>query len=314
LRTVFLGSPPFATPVFERLVRSGHRPLALVTLPDKPKGRNREVEPSELALAARAHEIPVLQPADPHAPEFLDALRALAPDVLVVASYGVILKPALLELAPHGALNVHGSLLPRWRGASPIQAAVLAGDARTGVSIQRIVLALDEGDVLLAKERAIGARETSGDLFDALALLGGEALVEALDLLEHGRAVFTPQDGSRATYARKIRKERGAIDWTKDASELERAVRAYNPWPLARMLDPKGRELNVHEARVVEGSGEPGSVLESGARFVVACGRGALELITVQVAGKRALPAAEYLRGARIEPGQRVGTPPITPK
>ncbi|MFM7297838.1 MAG: methionyl-tRNA formyltransferase, partial [Planctomycetota bacterium] len=198
MRTVFLGSPPFATPVFERLVRSGHRPLALVTLPDKPKGRNREVEPSELALAARAHEISVLQPADPHAPEFLDALRALAPDVLVVASYGVILKPALLELAPHGALNVHGSLLPRWRGASPIQAAVLAGDARTGVSIQRIVLALDEGDVLLAKERASGARETSGDLFDALALLGGDALVEALDLLEHGRAVFTPQDGSRA--------------------------------------------------------------------------------------------------------------------
>jgi len=314
LRTVFLGSPPFATPVFERLVRSGHRPLALVTLPDKPKGRNREIEESPLAQAARAHGIAVLQPADPHAPEFLDALRALAPDVLVVASYGVILKPALLELAPHGALNVHGSLLPRWRGASPIQAAVLAGDAVTGVSIQRIVLALDEGDVLLAKERAIGPQETSGELFDALALLGGDALVEALDLLEQGRAVFVPQDGSRATYARKIRKERGAIDWTKDASELERAVRAYNPWPLARMLDPKGRELNVHAARVVEGSGEPGCVLESGARFVVACGRGALELVTVQVAGKRALPAAEYLRGARIEPGQRVGTPITPPK
>ena len=165
--------------------------------------------------------------------------------------------------------------------------------------------------MLLARERAIGARETSGDLFDALALLGGEALVEALDLLEQGRAVFTPQDGSRATYARKIRKERGAIDWHKDASEIERAVRAYNPWPLARMLDPKGRELNVHEARVVDGSGAPGCVLESGPRFVVACGRGALELVTVQVAGKRALSAVEYLRGARIELGQRVGTPSI---
>ncbi len=314
MRTVFLGSPPFATPVFERLACSGHRPLALVTLPDKPKGRNREVEPSELAKAAQAHGIAVLQPADPHASEFLETLRALAPDVLVVASYGVILKPALLELAPHGALNVHGSLLPRWRGASPIQAAVLAGDAVTGVSIQRIVLALDEGDVLLAKERAIRPQDTSGELFDALALLGGDALVEALDLLEQGRAVFRPQDGSRATYARKIRKERGAIDWSKDASEIERAVRAYNPWPLARMLDPKGRELNVHATRVVEGAGKPGHVLEASARFVVACGHGALELVTVQVAGKRALPAAEYLRGARIEAGQQVGTPPNPPQ
>ncbi len=314
MRTVFLGSPPFATPVFERLVRSGHRPLALVTLPDKPKGRNREVEESELVRAARAHEIAVHQPADPHAPEFLASLRALDPEVLVVASYGVILKPALLELAPHGALNVHGSLLPRWRGASPIQAAVLAGDAVTGVSIQRIVLALDEGDVLLSKERAIGPNDTSGELFDALAVLGGDALVEALDLLESGRAVFTPQDGSRATYARKIRKERGAIDWSKDAAELERAVRAYHPWPLARMLDPKGRELSVHAARVVALAGEPGVVLEAGERWIVACGRDALELVTVQAAGKRALSAAEYLRGARIEAGQRVGTPQATPK
>ena len=314
MRTVFLGSPPFATPVFERLVRSGHRPLALVTLPDKPKGRSREVEESELVRAARAHEIAVHQPADPHVPDFLAALRALGPDVLVVASYGVIMRPALLELAPHGALNVHGSLLPRWRGASPIQAAVLAGDAVTGVSIQRIVLALDEGDVLLSKERPIGPNETSGELFDALAVLGGDALVEALDLLESGRAVFTPQDGSRATYARKIRKERGAIDWSKDAVELERAVRAYHPWPLVRMLDPKGRELSVHAARVVPLAGEPGIVLEAGPRWIVACGGDALGLVTVQAAGKRALSAAEYLRGARIEAGERMGTPPANPK
>lgn len=316
MRTVFLGSPPFATPVLERLVRSRHRPLALVTLPDKPRGRSREVEESELVRAARGHGLAVFQPADPHAPEFLGELRTLRPEVLCVASYGVILKPALLELCPQGALNVHGSLLPRWRGASPIQAAVLAGDAVTGVSIQRIVLALDEGDVLLAKERTIGARETSGDLFASLAVLGGEALVEALDRLEDGEATFTPQDPTRATYARKIRKERGAIDWTKSAVELERAVRAFNPWPLVRFCDPKGRELNLLAAQVVEGdaTAAPGTVLEAGPRFVVACGSGALEPLEVQAAGKRALPAAEFLRGARISKGETVGTPPTNPK
>jgi folate-dependent phosphoribosylglycinamide formyltransferase PurN len=213
LRTVFLGSPPFATPVLERLVRSRHRPLALVTLPDKPRGRSREVEESELVRAARGHGLAVFQPADPHAPEFLGELRTLRPEVLCVASYGVILKPALLELCPQGALNVHGSLLPRWRGASPIQAAVLAGDAVTGVSIQRIVLALDEGDVLLARERTIGARETSGDLFASLAVLGGEALVEALDRLEDGEATFTPQDPrvrpTRARSARNVARSTG---------------------------------------------------------------------------------------------------------
>ena len=266
--------------------------------------------------AARGHGLAVFQPADPHAPEFLGELRTLRPEVLCVASYGVILKPALLELCPQGALNVHGSLLPRWRGASPIQAAVLAGDALTGVSIQRIVLALDEGDVLLAKERTIGPRETSGDLFASLAVLGGEALVEALDRLEDGNATFTPQDPTRATYARKIRKERGAIDWSKPAVEIERAVRAFNPWPLARLRDPKGRELNVLAAQVVERneSAEPGTVLEADERFVVACGSGALELLEVQVAGKRAMHTAEFLRGARMSKGEKVGTPPTNPK
>jgi methionyl-tRNA formyltransferase len=170
--------------------------------------------------------------------------------------------------------------------------------------------------VLLTRERTIGARETSGDLFASLAVLGGEALVEALDRLEDGHATFTPQDPARATYARKIRKERGALDWTKPAVELERAVRAFNPWPLARFCDPKGRELNLLAAQVVErdDSSEPGTVLEAGPRFVVACGQGALELLEVQAAGKRALPAAEFLRGARMVKGEKVGTPPTHPK
>jgi methionyl-tRNA formyltransferase len=310
LKTVFLGSPPFALPVFRALARSRHRPLALVTAPDKPRGRGREVEPTELVLAARELGVEQIQPADPHADDVLAKLRELAPDVLVVASYGVILKSSLIDFAPHGSLNVHASLLPRWRGASPIQAAIAAGDERTGVSIQRIVRALDEGDVLLSKERAIGAEETSGELLAALAELGGAAIVEALDLLENGAARFTPQDASRATYARKLKKERGALDWTRPASELVRHVRAMNPWPGARALDPKGRDLTVLRAREIAARGEPGAVLEASERFVVACGENALELVQLTPAGKRPMSGADYLRGARVGAGERLTTPP----
>jgi methionyl-tRNA formyltransferase len=236
----------------------------------------------------------------------LARLRALEPEVLLVASYGVILKPALLELAPRGALNVHGSLLPRWRGASPVQAAILAGDSVTGVSIQRVVRALDEGDVLLEKSRAIGTNETAGELMLALAQLGAEAAVEALDLLESGRAEFTPQDPARATYARKLKKEQGTIDWSKSADELARFVRAMNPWPGARCVDPRGREMVVLAARCAEARvAEPGAVLDVDQRLIVATGNGALELLELVPAGKRAMSGAEFVRGARTAVGER---------
>jgi len=284
-----------------------------VTLPDKPRGRGRELAQSELVRTALSHDVDVLQPTDAHGAEHLAKLRLLAPEVLVVASYGVILKPTLLDLAPRGALNVHASLLPRWRGASPIQAAILAGDEVTGVSIQRIVPALDEGDVLMAVERRIGERETAGDLFAALALLGGEALVGALDSLEVGSARFTPQDPAKATYARKLTKDKGAIDWTRSAQELERHVRAMNPWPGARFCDPQGREITLLEARVVAGgvdeTGESGAVLDAKDRLVVACGTGALELVTVLPAGKRAMSGAEFSRGARVAARERLSAP-----
>jgi methionyl-tRNA formyltransferase len=222
MRLIFCGSPPFATPVFERLLRSRHRPLALVTAPDRPQGRGRVVEPSQLAVSARAANIAVLQPVDPH---------------------------------------------------------------------------------------AIGADETAGELLAALAQLGGEAAVEALDLLESGRARFTPQDPSRATYARKLTKEHGAIDWTKSAAELVRFVRAMNPWPGATSVDSKQRAFTLLAAREAAASAaaEPGVVLEAQARFVVACGGGALELATLVPAGKRAMSGPEFLRGARIAVGERLG-------
>ena len=307
MRTIFLGSPPFATAVLARLIQSAHRPLALVTRPDRPRGRGRSLEASPLVELAAANGIEVLQPADPHAPEVLERLRALAPQVLFVASYGVILKPALLELAPQGALNAHASLLPRHRGAAPIQAALLAGDAETGVSIQRIVVELDAGDVLLERRTPIGPNDTAGDLFERLAVLAGEAALEALDLLERGEARFTPQDAAQATYARKLRTQHGRIDWTRPAEDLERFVRAMTPWPGARTRTPDGRELTLLATRALDAAGVAGAVHEAGPRLVIGCGAGSLEVLELAPAGKRAMTAADWLRGARLQPGERLG-------
>jgi methionyl-tRNA formyltransferase len=245
----------------------------------------------------------VFRPENPHAEPVLSQLRSLAPEVLFVASYGLLLKRELLELAPHGALNAHASLLPRHRGASPIQAALLAGERETGVSIQRIVAALDRGDVLLSRAHAIGPRDTAGDLLQALAPIAGDAAVEALDRLERGEATFTPQDERLASYAPKLKKEDGRIDWQEPADAIERRVRAMSPWPTAVTMLPDGRDLQILRARLAEAPrGEPGTLVvgAQGGALVVA-GRGALELEQVRLAGKRAVSGAEFLRGARLE-------------
>jgi methionyl-tRNA formyltransferase len=308
MRYVFLGSPPFAVPVLESLLESGHEALALVTRPDRPRGRGREVVASELVQLARTRDLPVLQPTSTKDPEFVAALRALEPDVLLVASYGEILRQELLDLAPQGALNVHGSLLPRWRGAAPIQRAIQAGDAETGVCVQRMVLALDEGDVLLERRTPIGSEETSGQLFERLAVLGGEAAVAALDELDAGSAIFTPQDPAAATHARKLAKEEGALDWSRSAVELDRHLRGVTPWPGGQAAAPDGTKLVVLAARPValEHEGVPGELLETKKRCLIACGEGALELVTVKPAGKKAMEATAWLRGARLSEGQRL--------
>lgn len=309
MRTVFLGSPPFATQVLAALIAGRHRPVAVVTPPDKPRGRGRSVAESEVAALAREHEVPLLRPESARDPDFLAELRALRPDVLMVASYGEILTRDVFELPPHGCLNVHASLLPRWRGASPVQAAILAGDRVSGVTIQRVVRALDAGDVLLALETPIGPEETGGELFERLARLGGEAAVRALDLVAAGEATFTPQDPARVTVCRKLRKEHGRIDWTRSAAELARQVRALNPWPSARTVLPDGRGLTVLRAaaREVEREGaQPGTLLDEPGAFPVATGDGALLLLEVQPSGKQAMAAADFLRGALLAPGARL--------
>lgn len=318
MRVVFLGSAPFATPVLAHLLASAFRPVAVVTPPDRPRGRGRAVSASLIAALASDASIELLRPARASDPAFLDLLRAREPDVCLVASYGELLTQDFLDVPAVATLNVHGSLLPRWRGASPVQAAILAGDRVTGVTIQRVVLALDAGDVLHALETPIGERETGGELFARLAELGGRAAVEALALVASGEARYEPQDEARVTACRKLKKNDGRIDWARPADELERLVRALNPWPSARTTLPDGRELSVHRAQRLgdavstaplgDAAGtQPGTILDASGRLVVAAGAGALALLEVQLAGKTTMDAGAFLRGARLTAGERLG-------
>ena len=307
MRLVFLGSPPFATPILDRLLTKTpqHEVVGLVTPPDRPRGRGRAVVRSELAAAADAAGLPVIQPKTTKSEEFESALRELHADVLVVASYGEILRQPVLELCQHGALNVHGSLLPRWRGASPIQRAIAAGDAETGVSIQRMVLALDAGDVVLSKALPIGPDDTAADLFDRLAELGADAIVEALDQIEAGTAAYTPQDKSLVTLAPKLTKDDGRIDFERPAEEIARHVRAMTTWPGARCTLEEGRDLVVLAAQpspVEPGETQPapGVRVDRGGRLVFAAGGGTeVEFTRVKPAGKGAMDGAAFLRGLR---------------
>ncbi|MBL8858477.1 MAG: methionyl-tRNA formyltransferase [Planctomycetes bacterium] len=310
MRVVFMGSPPFAGPVFDALLASpSHSVVGLVTRPDKPRGRGMRIVESELVARARTREVALLQPERARGPEFIAALRALKPDVIIVASFGEILKADVLELPAFGCLNVHASLLPRHRGASPIQAAIQAGDIETGVSVQRMVLALDEGDVVIELRTQIGEHENGGELLERLALLGGEAAVRALDQLAAGTAHFTPQDHTRATYAKKIKKEDGVIDWSHSAVDLDRRVRAFTPWPGARATTSSG-EIVLLDVRVhgdTPDRAAPGTILATRPTLLVACGAGALELHALKPAGKGRMDAQAWLNGARLDVGANIG-------
>ena len=309
MRFVFLGSPPFATPVLERLLASRFRPELVVTPPSRPRGRGRRVTPSPVAELAGKKSVAVLQPDSVRDAGFLDQLRAVGADVFLVVSYGELLRQEFLDLARDECLNVHPSLLPRWRGASPIQAAILAGDRETGVSIQRVVLALDAGDVLVAQRTEILPDETAGELASRLAVLAGDVVLQAFEELASGEALFTPQEQAAVTVCKRLKKEHGPIDWTLAASALERHVRAMNPWPGAQTTLPDGKGLVVLRARVrpAEPGREPGAILAARASLCIACGEGSLELVEVQASGKRPMVAADFLRGARLAEGQRLG-------
>ena len=307
MRIVFAGTPAFAVPSLEALLASGHSLVAVYTQPDRPAGRGRRLQPSPVKRLALVHRIPVIQPDTLRDPRAIENFARLRPDLLVVAAYGLILPREILEIPALGAINVHASLLPRWRGAAPIQRAILAGDRETGVTIMQVVEALDAGPMLLKKATPIDPRETAGQLHDRLARLGAEALREVLPALASGRVDPEPQDESRATYAAKITKAEARLDWRRPATELERAVRAYNPWPGAH-TGFDGRTLRIWQAEAVDApaAAEPGTVIEARRTLEVACGEGRLRLLEVQLPGGRRLPARAFLnahacQGARLQ-------------
>jgi methionyl-tRNA formyltransferase len=308
-RVVFMGTPAFACPILEALLARSDPVVGVVCQPDRPRGRGLGVSPPEVKQLATRHRLPVLQPERIRDPGFLDALRALAPDVIVVAAYGKILPRTVLDLPPHGCINVHASLLPRHRGAAPVVWTILAGDAKTGVTIMAMNEEMDAGDVLLQREMPVHPDDTGGSLLDRLAALGASAIADALDGLRNGTVRPTPQPTTGITFAPRIEREHRRVDWTRPAVEIERRVRALAPTPSAfTTLD--GRLLKIHRAGVDAASvpAAPGRVLAAGPDgVVVAAGSGAVRLLELQLEGRRRLPAAEFLAGHPLAPGTCLG-------
>jgi methionyl-tRNA formyltransferase len=309
LRVAFAGTPPFAATALAALDRAGHEVVLVLTQPDRPAGRGLKLASSAVAQWAEGRGLPLHKPRTLKAAEAEDAIRAVRPDVMVVAAYGLLLPAAVLRIPPHGCLNIHASLLPRWRGAAPIQRAILAGDAQTGISIMCMDAGLDTGPVLLQKPLAIGSRETAGTLTQALSVLGAEAIAEALGRLPQLEP--RQQDAASATYAAKVAKAEARIDWSLPNEAVDRQVRAFNPVPGAETLF-RGEILKVWEADPAAGIGAPGTVLEAeNGRIRVACGVGSLILRTLQRAGGRRLDAAGYLRGTDLASGAVLGQKPL---
>ena len=304
MRVLFAGTPPFAATALEALAAAGHTIALVLSQPDRPAGRGMRLTPSAVSQAAGRLKLPVAKPPSLKE-EGAELVRSANADCMVVAAYGLILPPDVLALPPAGCLNIHASLLPRWRGAAPIQRAILAGDAETGVCIMRMERGLDTGPVLLEKRCPIDPRDTAGTLTETLARLGAAAVVEALARLDE--LVPRPQPAEGVTYAAKIDKAEALIDWNESAAAIDRRVRALNPSPGAQTR-LAGEMLKVWEARPVGAHGPPGEVLSvSPAGIVVAAGKGALEITGLQRAGGRRVSPAEFLAGRPLAAGSRLG-------
>ncbi len=306
MRIVFFGTPVFAVPSLQALVSGRFDIAGVVTQPDKPQGRSRsELVPPPVKLTAQSEGIPVLQPERPLGDVFTASLRRLEPDLGIVVAYGHILRPEILTVPPRGMVNVHASLLPRYRGAAPVQHAILRGETETGISIMQMEAGLDSGPVVHRVVTEIEPEETAGALAGRLANLGATALIEALSLISGGLARAQPQDNGRATYAPKIDRDMARLVWQRDASTLVRQIRAFDPSPGA-WTTLNGSVLKLFGAREVAGTGEPGAVLAAGDRLVVAAARGAIAVHEVQPAGKTRLPVETWVRGRGVSLGQRL--------
>ena len=317
---VFAGTPEFALPSLEMLAGGPHRIAAVYTRPDRPAGRGRRTAPSPVKSAAVDLGLPVEQPESLRDRAARERLAAYRPDLVVTAAYGLILPPGVLTVPPAGCINVHASLLPRWRGAAPVQHALLAGDVETGVTIMQMDHGVDTGGILLARTCPVRPDDTAGTLTDRLARIGAEALAEAMAGLAAGRIAPRPQDESAATLAPRIRKADAVIDWSRDARDLERRVRAFDPWPTAFTL--AGEEpLRLLRAEALADADAhpprpgPGTVLRAGAPGIeVQTGSGRLRILRLQRPGKQPMNAREFLNGRRLEPGQRLGEGPGRPR
>lgn len=301
MRVVFLGTPDVAVPALRALLASSHDVAAVVTQPDKPRGRGRDVSPSPVKLLAEEHGLPVLQPASPKDEGFADALSVFEPQALAVVAYGHILPRAVLAIAP--AMNAHFSSLPRYRGAAPVQRALMDGVTETGVSVFMLEPTVDTGPVVAVEQIDVGPNDTAGELLERLAPIGARLLKRAIDDLERGTLQAIPQNDLDASPAPKIKPEEAEIDWRRPARDLANLVRALNPRPGA-FTTAGGKRLIVWRAHPVDGSGSPGSVLSTGPGLVVAAGEGGLALDEVQLEGKRALAAQEFVRGRHLEIGR----------
>jgi methionyl-tRNA formyltransferase len=298
MRIVFIGTGEIGVPTLQALLNSEHEVVAVVTQPDKRVGREQRIEPPPIKKEIAKTRIPILQPARIKDQQATEEIRDFAPDVVVVVAYGQILPRDVLEIPRLACLNLHASLLPRWRGAAPIQAAIAAGDCETGMTAMYMDEGLDTGDILLERRVEILPNDTGGSLHDRLAQIAPEALLKSLGLLSTGNAPRIAQDNARATYAPKLKREQGLIDWSESAEVIDRKIRAYNPWPGAFMKVDR-QNLKIFSASVVDLNGQPGEVLRSDKDLVVATGKGALSLGEVQLEGKRRMTAAEFLRGHR---------------
>ena len=308
LRVVYFGTPAFAVPTLERLLASRHQVVGVVTQPDRPRGRGQAVTFSPVKDVAVRAGVPVLQPTALRTEETLNAVRALGADLGVVAAYGRLLPQTLLDIPRLGLINVHASLLPRWRGAAPIHRAVMAGDAVTGVTIMRVVLALDAGPMLAHVDTPIGPDETSATLEPRLADLGGQLLVDVVDRLAEGPVTEVPQDERLVTYAAKLERSESTVDWTQSAQVIAGAVRGLQPWPLV-VMSCAGRRVALLSASPEASStaAAPGTILDlRDGTIGIATGDGVLRVREVKPEGRRAMPTRDFLNGAGLSPGLRV--------
>ena len=302
MKLIFAGTPEFAVPALAALIAAGHEVVMVLTQPDRPAGRGMQLRASPVKQLALQHGIPVYQPESLKSTEAQAPVAAAGADLMIVAAYGLILPQAVLDMPKRGCLNIHASLLPRWRGAAPIHRALLAGDKETGITIMQVVLALDAGDMLSKAVLPITEHDTTQSLHDALAELGGRLMVETLQNLDR----ITPerQDPALVTYAEKLRKEEAPLDWKRSATELSRQVRGFNPFPVAQ-ASFHGETWRLWMAEAVAGQGVPGTLLDTSHGIVVACGEGALRVTELQKAGGKRLAARDFLAGHPLQAGDR---------